>query len=134
VAALAAAVPYGVDVVCRHRDADPKLAGRAGYFAGALAVIAYPLAGGPAREQASWRSTVAHELGHAWWHAHIFNFSNIDLYRAIRGAALVEPVHEDYADVFAHIVGGVTGDLRYIKTPPPHEQVEAICAAGLVPC
>lgn len=78
-----------------------------------------------------WHDVAAHEIGHTW--ARGLSTEQRQVYAGIRGQAGFNG--EDYADVFAAIVGGVgRGGLAYIGTPPPAEQVEAICAAGLVPC
>ena len=143
-AELAAVRPPDVDAVCRHRDSDPGLGARGAgaYYRArfgaqpALIVIGYPRPGPPGWEEAVWRAAVAHELGHAWDAAHLVRPSSNAMYREIPGPALVEPI-EDYADVFAAIVGGVSGGgigLRYIGTPPPAAQVDQLCAAGLIPC
>lgn len=122
--------------MCRERSSDPLLdeRGAGAYYAAGTVVIGYPRPGSPGWEEAVWRAAVAHEVGHAWWFAHP-SADTMRAYQAIRGEAMIQPFIEDYADVFSAIVGGTAPPhLRYIGTPPPAEQVEAICAARLMPC
>jgi hypothetical protein len=145
-AELAAVIPPGTDAVCRHRDSDPNLHDAEGYFqtngvvtlanglSGVvdLIVVAYP------GTTAMWRDIVAHEVGHAWDDSRWPEYSSLPRYREVRGASVIEPIYEDYADVFASVIGGITGasgaGLPYIGVPPPPEQVTVLCAEGLLPC
>jgi len=123
------AVPEGVDAVCRTVD-DPVMAdARSGSYGGGVIRVLYPLKRTTGQE-AYWHDITAHEAGHAW-DARYLTTTQRARYAQVRGLPTFNG--EDYADTFAALAGGATY-LGYIGSPPPPEQVAAICAERLVPC
>jgi len=125
--------PPNVDAVCRTREQDVWLQ-RGGYSVGMLVVVRYPLDIPEWNWERAWNDIAAHEIGHAW--SRRLTPEQQQFYAAIRGQAGWNG--EDFADVYAAVVAGVNvdgrGGLSYIGSPPPAEQIEALCAAGLLPC
>lgn len=115
--------------VCRDRALDPMLTDHAGYSIGSTFVIRYPPDATEARWPQLWYDVTVHEIGHTWQRT--LPFPKLHEYAAIRGMASFSA--EDYADVFAAVIGHASG-LAYIGSPPPPAQVEALCAAALLPC
>jgi len=127
---LRGVVPDDLDAVCRT-TAEPVLAqGNSGAYVNPRVLVLYPLKRTTGQES-FWHDVVAHEVGHAW-DAHELTTAQRVRYSQIRGLALYDG--EDYADVFAAIIGGATFLPRIGGSPPPPEQVAAICAERLVPC
>jgi len=98
----------------------------------------------------AFRSTTAHEFGHAWGAAHLTTAQHAR-YMTLRGYTgdwITSNAREDYADVFSLLMSGL-GDqtlTTYLGTPgfrrsptqigerPSQEQVAVICGERLVPC
>jgi len=136
-------------------DAElPGIGGSCCGAAGYVGTIAFVKADStyPSEELRAWRfrSTAAHELGHAWTLKHL-TLEQRARYMALRGYAGdwdASKANEDYADVFSLLMSGL-GDqtiTTYLGTPgfgrspiqigerPSPEQIAAICAERLVPC
>ena len=136
-AALAALVasgqaPADADGVCRTREQDSFLGTHAGYSIGVRFVVRYPFDTVPESQwDRAWHDVAVHEIGHTW--SRRLDAAQKQSYATIRGQAGWNP--EDYADVYAAVIGGArAGGLAYIGSPPPPEEVDALCAAGLLPC
>ncbi len=122
--------PPEADGVCRTREQEPILGVHTGYSIGTRFVVRYPFDRVPESQwDQTWRDVAAHEIGHTW--SRRLSAAQQQSYAAIRGQVAWSP--EDFADVYAAVVGHA-GFLGYIETPPPADQVEALCAAGLLPC
>lgn len=122
--------PADADGVCRTREQDSFLGNRTGYSIGVRFVVRYPFDTVPESQwDQTWHDVAVHEIGHTW--SRRLDAAQQQSYATIRGQAGWNP--EDYADAFAAVVGGATW-LGYIGSPPPPEQVDQLCAEGLLPC
>lgn len=122
--------PVDADGVCRTREQDSLLGDRTGYSIGVRFVVRYPFDRFPeSRWDQTWHDVAVHEIGHTW--SRRLDAAHRQVYAAIRGQSVWSD--EDYADVYAAVIGGAEW-LGYIGTPPPADQVDRLCAEDLLPC
>lgn len=116
-----------VPVLCRKVEPGSLKAGE--YFDG----YAFVLYGNGDRPVSEYRDIAAHELGHAWEDLRLSDArqTRYDQLRGLTPGSIAAA--EDYADVFAFLIGDVTRNAYGTRLPNVLEAT-VICSERLVPC